>query len=933
MAIHTIENITLDGKNQAYRGFIYSCKVQIGLINAPTSVELAFINEDGIFFEPELSATKPHKLSIGNILSGNVYPISWEKTETSSGRVLVVKYLDGSIILDRLFVGLYKRHGDENTNIDGLIIVGREVHPCDANEDGVFDQSDVSLIQANQEDPCELRCPHSEKWQDPIVKQCIEREIKEVLPIKYSFKDLLDAIQGTASQFSSSRSVSLPVDDGESLEISLPATQKNTNSNPRNRIKIGLIPNNINLQYLADFTGTLREVLGAWCAEFGWSFYWENDVLNFVDTKTRPKLKQRNYSFLAEKSSSKTIEGTINRGFVSNYLTPAIEAETSCSQSRPLLLRCLDLADLYGEYYKPIWSSVAITQSDLPSLVGASALNPPYPDPTDSASDNQIEYKDSLYPDGVPISSFEKSVVLSLYSENLRNLYILSNYYGIIDAQAAIDSKNKWLDRLGQMKILNVMDAEVSNEIYRNQYLNLLNGTLPNEGEDGTKPVKLISEEESADITSKKGFFIVAKCNTDLLKKQYEIEHRLASEFVGQHWLRAYTSPYYGEAPSITPNGQYFGALSTNVQDLPFTSFGHTYKSTVSQMVSAFVQKQRNSYRQHGHLRYFTAKNTAKKNVRSIVYFNRSNAQEVWNPLPNSETAIQALKTEVDNHIFKEIDISSLSKETKLSLTRDENGITLPESEAESIKLFVVFPYVVRVTPDSNSQDFVKNIKEEDPLHGEDVQPYKLVTYGLTDKKCVRYTVNGFPIYMPAGSSVLFDKQTRFRWKDREPETKEFSTPRYKVFVSTEITNRGIVPKTESLLISPPPSQEGIRTEYNIHEINQDSIRYIGQLSKDCVIDPQKLSIIHSKLSKYLNFSVNTPFESKTYSLFGLQIPEKIGILDGLESISVRVDDKGVFTDIVVGNSLFTPASPNYILKQLELSLGNKYINSQKNPI
>jgi hypothetical protein len=926
MAFHFIEDVRINGKNSAFGGNIYSLQYSVGLVNEMSRLELNFVNKKGEFLEPPLSVDKPYKIQIGNIIDENFYAISWKEDVTSKGRMLSVQFIDGSHILDRLYVGLNKRHGNENTDVEGLILVGREIHPCDVNEDGVFDERDVVELRFNSIDPCELKCPNDENWQEPVLQECIDREIKTVLPIKYSFSDLLAAIQGqTTNANTQPRNIPIPVDINRSITITLPPMVSNSNDNPKNRIKVANVPAKINNSYLADFTGTLREVLTNWCAEFGWSFFWENDSLNFIDTKNRPRINFNRFTDLESLSRSKTLEGTLNRGFVSTYLNSAIEAETDCTSSKSVVLNCLTLHDLFGDYYKPVWNAVVYNQGDL-NLTPSTILDPPVADPNDSSPDNQIEYKDTVFTNGVLIEDFEKSCVCAYYNENLRHLYNLTNYYGIRNATLAYTYKGKWLDRLGQLYIINVLSENVGSAVEQAKFVSWRDSKKLN---SSNKPVHIFTDEERQLFVKNNGYFVLGFQNPELLKKQFEREERLASEFLGQHWLRPFVSPFMGDSPQITPNGQYFGALSTNIEDLPFTNFGHTYKSVVSQMVSSFVQRQRNNFKQYSILKYPTAfaSNTSTKLVRSVVYF-RKNSQEKWSPLRNIETPFKALEEELEQKMFKEIDLKDFAEsEIRALLTNDDGSLAINEALISKVKLFAVFPYEVPITT-----QFSDNEHEEFPMHGEDVEPFKVATYGLMNKRCVRFRIKDINVYTPAAASVLFEKQNKFKWLRRETQINEISvsTPKYKVFVSTNIKNRGIIPKVESIYTAPPDNNSGLRTEYNLHDIDRDSLRFINKLNSGCVIDPQTLLQIHSILSKNLSFSVSEAYESHSFRLFGIRMLNKLSIKDGLESLKVSIDGAGgVVTEITLGNSLFTPQSTNYLLKMLELGV-IKNVNNRR---
>jgi hypothetical protein len=933
---NTIDKVNINGRNKAFGGYIYSVDYQVGLLDSPTTMSVQFVNESGEYQLPELSILKSYKISIGNIVSSNFYAVSYEKSETSQGRLLSVNFVDGSHILDRIWVGLYKRMGDHTTNVPGLLIVGREMHPCDSNQDGVFDQKDVDLIRWNGVDPCELKCPNSDDDLEPVVDKCVQREIVEIFDVKYNFDDLLDALEGKTQAYQGNRQVQTIISNDQaagshSVTLTLPDAKRNTNPNIFNRVKIKNRPKNTNPFFFKDYNGTLREVLKNWCADFGWSFFWENDSLNFIDTKTRPKINLQAFSNLESRSESATLEGTVGRGYASYYSQAGIESETDCSKLQTLLLRCLSLRDLFGDYYKPSWAAIKYNQGDYSSLGAASSLYPPTPDPANSDPNDQVIYRDDVFKAGIPIASFEKSVVLSKYSQTLRNLWNLWNLYGIKTAQDAFNSKLKWLDRLGQIKILSVL----SNDFLSDKF-NRIKGDEPLGKGNGSNR-RIIPESLVKNMQDYGGYLVLVLKNRPtefpqgMLAKQFEIEQRLANDYFGHHWYRAFTAPPYQD-PQFYPSAQYIGALSTNVEDIAFTNFNHTHGSVISKMVSSFVQRQKADYRRYDLMKYGQsyATNIAKKNVRSLVYFNR-NADSYWAPNSKAGLEVSSAFDKYEPISIKEVDIQDLSIELKRFLAT-ESGVTgVSDDLLKNLGLFVFYPSPtesgITVTP-----ELTDHAIEEKPQHLEGTEIYSFATGGLLNNKCVKYTIEGVSVFTPQGGSVLFSNQgDAFRWSARAPSDVEFDKPVYKVMAKTSQKNRGIIPKTQSSLVQVADTGS-IRVDYGFSNIDKDASLLLNKLSSACVIPESELEKIHETVSNNLNFSVSEPFKSYQYRIYGLTLPSSISIKDGLESIKVRVSDAGISTDITMSNKLFTPQSQDLIYKALELGLA-KAANSKPKSI
>lgn len=979
MPFHSIPDILINGKNSCYGGKIYNVDISIGLVNEPSSISISFVNESGDFLDPELSVTKPYKIQIPNVLNEDYYAVRSEYKKSSNGRILQVKFLDGSIILDRLFIGLFRKMGIQNA--PGLILVGKELHPCDINGNGVFDAQDAAELRLQSDDPCELKCPGDIQERENVIEACAEKELNDIFDVQYNFEDLLNAIQNKNNTNIAQPNRNIPFyragdESGTASVISVPLPNNQLTSSfsiQNTSIKVINAPQVFNRQYLNGYYGSLREVLANWCSDFGWSFYWENGGLNFIDTKERPKINFTEYSNLQEKNVVKSIEDTVARGIVTYYAEPAIRPSSSCGESKPYMLRCFNLRDLFGINYKPAWNAVAINDKNNRQISTDNILTIDLEQPTTDNTDNQNAYLDQVYPDGVVIREFEKMCTLAYYSDALRRLYIMWEYYGINNAAAALTIKNKWLDRMGQRKIVNVFSKD-TNDDSSNFYNNIKNGIVM--GSSGP----LLSKETIERMDKWDGYFIVTlrnpaqKVDEELADRQFEIEQRLAIDFFGKHWFKNLASPYLGGNPQIAPQGEYFAALSTNVSDIPFAQFNHTYKSNISKMVNGFsatVQSQ--NYKQFGVKKLLsgglgntTNSQLNKKNLRSIVYTQRD-TQDRWFPIKDSPTSLNAFIKAMEPFTPERIDLSDLPIETKRALaTNGSNGFAdgVNETNLNLLELYVVYPGQFNI-----ETKFAEHVNEEPRQKDEGLSDSQQVTYGLMTKQTVVYefkaalnkdqspaptseieTRGNFAlvqIYLPVGSSVLHDidieekNKIKFSkvWIDDGFASSggnliDFSVPGYKILVTETSDARGFIPKFESALVTPPPSLEARNVEYQVENINKgDAIRLLNRLTTSCEMPADQILALHQLYSQNLNFSSIQPFVSREYTVMGIEIPSKVNIKNGLEGVSIRVGADGVFTTIRIGDSLFTPPSNTFLLKQIQLAFPAAFRNARSNPI
>jgi len=371
----------------------------------PYSLRLNYIDsKDSLDFE--LNTTVPITVTIGSFFTFRGYAVSSTKKQSvSSGFTRELNLVDTSIILDKFFVGLKGKYGgvaqpfirrssnlaatnvpsninlnnlystpkvDPNTNDlavflsdpsdSNLILVGSYIDPC-LNEDG-------DLVK-DQCDPC------SPEPQSNI--DCAKSRNFEILDVDYSFSELLTAIK-----------------------------EKNINF-----LGISNYPNDYRNQY----TGSLREVLNNWCQDFGWTFYWDGDNLNFFSLSQGINIDNINLENslnckIEEFSESKSIEGvkkTVNiayfgkAGEVKNYTCSTSSPSTGGSSGKSF--QCTPITTNF------LWE-------------GNEVLQKAY---------------------GEDIDTFEKILAASRLSETIRRIAVFYDLYGLGIPSDIIPGKIKYL--------------------------------------------------------------------------------------------------------------------------------------------------------------------------------------------------------------------------------------------------------------------------------------------------------------------------------------------------------------------------------------------------------------------------------------------------------------------------------------------------------
>jgi len=270
MAIEQIPQITASFSSN---GFVYSIDFQKSFSSEPSKVTYKVINKTGSYTAPTIEADASISFS-GFTFNGYVY--SYEIEESNSGNILTVTLIDKSVILDKLYVtvfrpGIFGKNGtSKTTNLNVVFDPEDEFYTIANNGDGYkivknkytngtvqrkvrsFSGKSGDILIVGSEEPPETNC--------------------ELPACSYTFDDL-KGITGV-SGFSS-----CPISD---------ATIRQT------------------------YEGTLRSVLNSWCQDFGYSFYWnystnslvffdvKNSVFTIPASATDSKIISKRYSKSAE---------------------------------------------------------------------------------------------------------------------------------------------------------------------------------------------------------------------------------------------------------------------------------------------------------------------------------------------------------------------------------------------------------------------------------------------------------------------------------------------------------------------------------------------------------------------------------------------------------------------------------------------------------
>lgn len=361
MAIHYIDSITIDGKGNGpsrklFNGYIYRLNYDLKMGDGKSKILANIASEDGTYTisQADLNFDRLYPIKIGTGISVNMFLEKYRLLVEPDSKLVELQFSDTSRKLDITFVGLYKKHGTISRG--NLLIVGKEVHPCDKDFDGDID--DLKEI----EDPC-YPCRNTARKEAEMTRiNCLEMSKYQIFDVMYNFDDLV-AVLSTKFKI-----------------------QPITNPNPK---------------YKTKHTGSVREVLQSWCSDFGWTFYWEDETIKFLDLRKTLDVSANIEDFCPNLSAYEeeySIEDTVQSGFISLYERAGKRQKYEC--------------------------------------IGARHFRLPVYEPGSNSTELSITSK-------IPV----EAAGLAQYNETLRDLWYYYDYYGL--RSAADYKKNQFLSKWG----------------------------------------------------------------------------------------------------------------------------------------------------------------------------------------------------------------------------------------------------------------------------------------------------------------------------------------------------------------------------------------------------------------------------------------------------------------------------------------------------
>lgn len=457
-----------DAESEIFGGTIYSASVQIDY-NAPTSINLDLVSKNGKFTSSEklkekLNVTQNggYDIEIGNVSFYNFFLKGYSIEKRADSRVLRLEFVDESILLDKIFVGLLNKHFNGyskgtrsavtsfncNNGLDGITCIDRVVeinYQCGLTGTSGSSGSNGRAGAALLKRPCKTV---STIYQNGVKKERLKHFLKynyysdsvnggyiilgeeiftetpcEIANVNYAFADLAKALMKTQipGVFFDSNNSTFQTQESQNVY---------SRADNKEKLKISkLLHNNLRREY----HGTLREVLAQWGNDLGVMFYYQ------------PKIKIRTKDYSNDNTS---IEKEI---FVYQGLKMLdVREETGLSRLNALLETSEELKKVIEESSETA-SLEGTFNTSLVTCVNRAAR-------TFNRSENNVApifvypinaqaggvkkfFGDAFYrPNYLDGPRFLTQAILSKYNETLRDLFLSQNAFSFDNEEERLNA-------------------------------------------------------------------------------------------------------------------------------------------------------------------------------------------------------------------------------------------------------------------------------------------------------------------------------------------------------------------------------------------------------------------------------------------------------------------------------------------------------------
>lgn len=516
---------------------------------SPSTLSISFLTDSREYYP---NTQDEYRISIGSFYDFVGYLVAVNKREGASGFITELKFIDTSIKLDKIFVGLKGKHGPIQPALPNSNMASAQFVDMYQLTNTVFSTATPSntinslaifesfgsfpfenlILLGEAKDPCKDIEDKQDDFCDPcsevdpnLLKQkydCEKNRAFQILDVDYKFSDLI-------------------------IAAGLKGIVFNNTFNQSN-------------SYRAQYTGTLREVLSNWCKDFGYTFYWDNNSVNFINTTRGIEINdsavQSESCSIEDKSTSISIEG-INRKINIAYFGKAGEIkEYNCneqgtsesSNSSQTLLESISLSDLMFQNRRLLSSEVYKNENNFRAVISAGQ-----------------------------------------YSKELRDLYCWSKIYGYDSPQDVKIGKHSILG----LNIKAICHADTQDSQTVSSYSSAICRVLYNQLLTAAPQKGSFFSKENIEKLKKMGaYFIIAQ---SFGSKAYEFEREVASIFCGKYWIKSINSQ---DVEPVIPDGNYRiikGSYANSDYAIPNLNVNHPYiKSSGSRLIKRIINQDPN---------------------------------------------------------------------------------------------------------------------------------------------------------------------------------------------------------------------------------------------------------------------------------------------------------------------------------------------------
>lgn len=362
-SIQSIPRINLSSSSTTFEpgkfdnAYIKSLNIDIGISDDPTSINIGLINELGSYRDQPLSYRDPYKLSIGSDLSMWCYLVSEKKSTSSDSKTMELEFVDGSHILDRVFIGgvgvhtLGNRYYTMNVKEAEIPV---ECPPCYIDNIIAVPDPNANVIRTATST---LPLQPGEVYVPPIYTQRLLRN--STLESSGNPRDGGYIFLGN-EKFTKT-SCDLAQVDYSFHELRLACAKMG--------ITIAIPDKSLTPMGYSTLRkthwGTLRSVLNSWCADFGTSFVYDytsldpvvrevglrNSVLSSainVIANTAKVIKAGNTSLVEAVQEDKTLKGSFKNNLVTVYKKPKTQRNFEKNTFYGTAYKCFQTTDVLG---------------------------------------------------------------------------------------------------------------------------------------------------------------------------------------------------------------------------------------------------------------------------------------------------------------------------------------------------------------------------------------------------------------------------------------------------------------------------------------------------------------------------------------------------------------------------------------------------------